>query len=99
MIITLSSFSQLEEFFLEIKLSTTTFFLLIDESNFRRHISNMDQNTKLVKNMSTKRRSMFSSKILWIGSILLVVLLIASTFEEAEAGRRGGGGSWGRGSR
>merc|ERR1711899_216539 len=36
---------------------------------------------------------MFSSKILWIGSILLVVLLIASTFEEAEAGRGGGGTS------
>ena len=37
--------------------------------------------------------------VLIILSLILFVIILASNFEGADAGRRGGGGSWGRGSR
>ena len=40
-----------------------------------------------------------SKSVLIILSLILFVIILASNFEGADAGRRGGGGSWGRGSR
>ena len=37
--------------------------------------------------------------VLIILSLILFVTILASNFNGADAGRRGGGGSWGRGSR
>ena len=37
--------------------------------------------------------------VLIILSLILFVIILASNFDCADAGRRGGGGSWGRGSR
>jgi hypothetical protein len=44
-------------------------------------------------------RKKFSMTIFWLTSFFLLAILIATSFDGVDAGRRGGGGSFGRGSR
>ena len=46
-----------------------------------------------------RREKKFSMTIFWITNFFLLAILITSSFDGVDAGRRGGGGSWGRGSR